>query len=210
MKKCTKCGEEKSLDDFSKDGRRADGSLRIKSACKPCRSLRMKKTRERGKADQRLTFVEEVEGQENVIPSCRKALYLCSCGNTTLASKNDVKAGNTSSCGCKNIEAVREASITHGQYDHPLYNKTKAANSRAKAHSQSGRLYALQIEQLFDSHGWCCYYCDTQSVDPSVMTLDHVVPFALGGENTIQNCVPACAACNSSKNNRPESEFNNE
>ena len=136
----------------------------------------------------------------------RKALYLCKCGNTVTAVKCSVATGNTSSCGCRKTEA----NTTHGQSNHPIYYKVDRANRSAEKHGQSDRLDVLQVKQLFDSHGWCCYYCGKQSVDTSVMTLDHVVPFARGGENTIQNCVPACAACNTSKGNKVESEFNNE
>ena len=40
-----------------------------------------------------------------------------------------------------------------------------------------------------------CAYCGVQGN----MTMDHVVPLSKGGEHTIDNIVPACAPCNSSK-----------
>jgi len=36
MKKCTKCGEEKLIDEFNKNGKNKDGSVRYKSRCKVC------------------------------------------------------------------------------------------------------------------------------------------------------------------------------
>ncbi len=41
-----------------------------------------------------------------------------------------------------------------------------------------------------------CAYCFRK---PKRLTLDHVVPLIRGGSNAIENCVPACATCNSSK-----------
>ena len=43
-----------------------------------------------------------------------------------------------------------------------------------------------------------CHYCDRQ-VDPRELTLDHIVPLVRGGRSTRGNCVPACKACNSAK-----------
>lgn len=124
----------------------------------------------------------------------------------------------------KDREAGRRA-VAKERADNALYNakirgraqrgmgliyKRDKANGRAAKYDLDQRLSRSSLKNLFDSHGWCCYYCDVQSTDPSVITLDHVVPFARGGQNTIQNCVPACAACNSSKGNKTESEFNND
>ncbi len=41
-----------------------------------------------------------------------------------------------------------------------------------------------------------CAYCFRK---PKRLTLDHVVPLSKGGSNAIENCVPACKTCNSSK-----------
>ena len=47
--------------------------------------------------------------------------------------------------------------------------------------------------------GGRCHYCE-QKFDPDTLTMDHVVPIARGGTSTQGNVVPACTACNSSKN----------
>lgn len=38
----------------------------------------------------------------------------CSCGNTATVRAGDLKSGNTKSCGCRRMEALRKASIRHG------------------------------------------------------------------------------------------------
>jgi 5-methylcytosine-specific restriction endonuclease McrA len=40
-----------------------------------------------------------------------------------------------------------------------------------------------------------CHYCQ-KSVEPSQLTLDHIVPLARGGQSTPGNVVPACRDCN--------------
>ena len=48
---------------------------------------------------------------------------------------------------------------------------------------------------LLRAYGGRCAYCAA----PGKMTLDHVVPIALGGGHTATNVVPACAPCNLKK-----------
>jgi 5-methylcytosine-specific restriction endonuclease McrA len=52
-------------------------------------------------------------------------------------------------------------------------------------------------ELLASYHGFCIY-----CLAPAT-TRDHVVPLSRGGRNDIENLVPACASCNSSKHNTP-------
>lgn len=53
----------------------------------------------------------------------------------------------------------------------------------------------LEVVQLFDCS---CVYCGSKHN----LTVEHVIPIALGGTNNISNIVPACASCNSSKQDR--------
>lgn len=206
-KKCKKCGEIKALSEYGNRGKRVDGSLKIRLDCKPCESARIRAVAERGKRDQRLTFVREIEGQDNVTSWLRKSLFSCSCGGERVTYRHSVRNGLTSSCGCKGKEAAEVTLATHGESGHPLYHKSMSANSKAKRLGVEGFILPSGIQQLFDNHGWCCYYCGLQSTDHGVMTLDHFVPYALGGSNTIQNCVPACTCCNSAKCDRDPKEF---
>lgn len=49
-----------------------------------------------------------------------------------------------------------------------------------------------------------CVYCDLQSYK---LTLDHLVPPALGGTNESRNLVTACVACNSAKQQKTTRQF---
>lgn len=61
-----------------------------------------------------------------------------------------------------------------------------------------------------------CYLCGTKcapmshpsSVDPSGLTLDHVIPLAHGGSNRNENLRVCCFSCNRAKGNAvPESHW---
>jgi hypothetical protein len=47
--------------------------------------------------------------QDRTLWSC-----LCLCGKKTIVNASSLRSGNTSSCGCLQIERIREAKITHG------------------------------------------------------------------------------------------------
>jgi len=51
-----------------------------------------------------------------------------------------------------------------------------------------------------------CQYCG-ESLPPSELTLDHVVPRSRGGNSTWENLVACCHACNRRKGNRLLSEI---
>ena len=53
---------------------------------------------------------------------------------------------------------------------------------------------AKERKALFAEYLGLCAYCTRPA-----KSLDHVVPLAKGGTNAIENCVPACKYCNSSK-----------
>lgn len=62
------------------------------------------------------------------------------------------------------------------------------------------RRYIRYAEQraLFDAWGWRCAYCgkETRFLEP-----DHVEPLSRGGDDTIENLIPACGRCNGQKSN---------
>lgn len=56
---------------------------------------------------------------------------------------------------------------------------------------------------LIETFGAVCLKCGaTES-----LTLDHVVPVALGGENTIENAQILCHSCNASKGHRSSADY---
>ena len=75
------------------------------------------------------------------------------------------------------------------------------ANWRHSRRAQFAGAYitAKQWAELVDQHEGRCAYC---GVSPNVLTQDHVVPVNRGGAHSIDNIVPACQPCNSSKGDK--------
>lgn len=51
---------------------------------------------------------------------------------------------------------------------------------------------------VFKRDNYHCQYCE-KSLTYSQITIDHIVPRSLGGNNTFENCVAACYDCNRKK-----------
>ena len=59
-------------------------------------------------------------------------------------------------------------------------------------------------EKIKESQRGVCYYCGET---PAELHKDHLIPIALGGDNTASNVVGACMKCNCSKGSKTEEEF---
>jgi 5-methylcytosine-specific restriction endonuclease McrA len=68
-------------------------------------------------------------------------------------------------------------------------------NSRALRKGDAHRLTAADVEWMYATYGTNCLACDS----PDKPTIDHVVPYALGGTNTRDNIQPLCLPCNNQK-----------
>ena len=77
-------------------------------------------------------------------------------------------------------------------FPHPDYYKF---NLIAMTSSEAKRLWRRGIKEHFDH---TCVYCG-KSYDLSQLTIDHVHPRSLGGNDTTANCVCACRRCNQLK-----------
>ena len=58
---------------------------------------------------------------------------------------------------------------------------------------------------LYIRHQFRCCYCgtDLRTSEPSELTLDHLLPRSLGGDNSNDNLVLACRSCNSARGAKP-------
>lgn len=58
---------------------------------------------------------------------------------------------------------------------------------------------------LFNRDNWQCQYCNVK-LDKNSVTIDHIIPRAMGGQTSWKNCVVACKKCNLKKGSKPLSE----
>ncbi|MDB4770921.1 hypothetical protein OAG60_02475 [bacterium] len=182
-KTCNECGVTKAITEFHKCGKKVDGSPKFQPACKPCRNAAIKKSREKGKANIRLTFIEELPNQDHIRPSVRKARFLCECGNEHIAGKDDVKRGSTSQCKECNANGTSERNTTHGLTDHPLYGTwsmmiNRCYNPKADDYSHYGG-QGIGVEPLWkDNPVMFAFYCErVLGPKPEGYTLDRINPY---------------------------------
>lgn len=96
----------------------------------------------------------------------------------------------------RNREKSRKA-IARWKRDHPEYGQQKRGRRRARLlNAEINDLTIAEWREILETWQYKCAYCDTE---PEVLTLDHVVPLARGGNHTRTNVVPACFDCNSRK-----------
>lgn len=69
---------------------------------------------------------------------------------------------------------------------------------RARKRSNGGSFTIQEWEELKEKYNGMCAYCGN---NPGT-TADHVIPVAKGGSSFIENILPACISCNSSKQDK--------
>lgn len=167
-KTCTKCGEVKPVDAFAKDKTKRDGRY---PSCKSCRL---------------------VYGEAN-----RAALLAY---NQRWRAENPEKmraAVNRWHAGHKE-QALRQAAAWKQAHPEEVlaYKRSRGSvdeqRRRARKASAGGTYTAAEWRALCAALGNRCLACG--SAGP--LTVDHVVPLAMGGSNGVENLQPLCNPCN--------------
>ena len=92
----------------------------------------------------------------------------------------------------------------------PFKLDTHRAHRRALKYGVISTLTDQEWKEIFQSNDACsvCGVQLTLEVNKSnTLSLDHRIPLNRGGNNTKENCIPACWNCNRSKGDRTEKEF---
>lgn len=64
---------------------------------------------------------------------------------------------------------------------------------------------AVRLE-VYERDNYTCQYCGGK-FSPELLSIDHLIPVSLGGQNEITNYVTCCRSCNSRKRNIPLEQF---
>lgn len=90
---------------------------------------------------------------------------------------------------------------------------------RIRERLRASKLKRREVEGFHSFQDWItllkeyenrCFYCNdkmTKYVGPKQRTRDHIIPLAKGGTDDIDNIVPACRSCNSSKGIKLQGDF---
>lgn len=77
----------------------------------------------------------------------------------------------------------------------PELAQAQGRTRRARMQAAPGAHTAAEWRACVERYGRRCFYCGASSA----LTADHIIALARGGSNAIENIVPACRRCNSSK-----------
>lgn len=220
---CSSCKESKSFSEFS----------RSRSPCKACRVIASRKYRkehpekvretnrkweranpEKRKA-QRVRYVQK--NKEKILVQAKK--YRDSKRRTNADSvlayhrawrqKNPKKVAlYAKKYRESNPEKVREFCRAWSKQNLEWWRLKSHRRRAQKTNSMLEAITDRDIELKFSLWHYHCAYCLLpQELLPAKLTIDHVVPLCRGGQHTIDNIVPACSRCNSSKGKKLVSEW---
>jgi 5-methylcytosine-specific restriction endonuclease McrA len=195
-KRCTRCLEWKPESEYYRDRTKLDG---LKSQCKDCRRIykREYRRRMRALAQIRLKRVTRRIWQPQVRLEDRIR---------ESAGFHRWRESNRARRKAYVMNYLREWHREHPNVrlpwhvSHPELLTAQRQVRRADAAGVAvNDLSAAEWRWLCEVYDHRCAYCGAQGVD---LTLDHVVPLAQGGRNTLSNVVPACRDCNTDKGAR--------
>lgn len=209
MKTCSKCGDSKPFDQFSKDRRSKDG---CQPKCKSCNRAYYLANRER--IARRDGAYRKANRQK--IAQRNRSYYEANRERIAEQKRDYYRANVTEHV--ERVRAYRKANPYRWAEYQRVYReanlekvnervrKWRQANlhkGRESEHRRRARK-ACAVPQRWQVHDvlpFCCYWCGANLRAYGVTShLDHVMPISLGGPAVPSNEVMTCQACNLRKN----------
>jgi 5-methylcytosine-specific restriction endonuclease McrA len=199
-KVCRGCGVQKSLAEFYKHPRMADGHL---NKCKVCVSARVRENR-RERLEQYDLYEKTRANLPNRVGARRK--YQEEHKEEISEYKKGWAADHEEKVAASKLayyEREREEVIARSKKwaeSNPEKVRQAKANNRRKRraarHASPGIFTAEEFEALCESYGNRCLACGETK---AALEADHVVPLTKGGSDSISNIQPLCGSCNRKK-----------
>ncbi|WP_169053948.1 HNH endonuclease [Agromyces sp. H66] len=214
MKRCTRCGETKALDDFPRDKRRRDDRA---SSCRECdrerkaryraenadkvreqqaryRAENADKIRERSREYSRRRVASGRDAEDTRRKHARRAAR----SDAEIAADR----ARLRPDGLKRCRTCREPLPLAAFGDDRSRPDALRASCRDCAAARAARRYlGVYLDDWERRDLWTCAYCGGPFSD-----VEHVEPVSLGGLDVPENTVPACWSCNrgpGGKHDRP-------
>ncbi len=199
VRRCTKCGEEKALAEFTANKRASQGA---NNWCKPCYRAYSKayyaKTRSRRREQARTLRAANAE-ERNERGRMWREQNPDYDRNWYMENRNEVRARSRARYWKDPAAAIRAA--VDWAKRNPAKTNARNARRHARKRGAPGRgISGAEWQQLIDDAVGVCPYC-SQKTDR--LEVDHIAPLALGGAHDINNAVAVCYSCNRSKKATP-------
>jgi 5-methylcytosine-specific restriction endonuclease McrA len=219
-KMCARCRETKPLEDFPKNRCKPDG---YDATCKACRSEYAREYRlnnperfARYRQQQVETNIENLRKSNRDWYARNREAVMARTNEWRRNNPEKVKAiaerrRKTHSDRVKaeqrkskqrayaaDPQKFIERALAWTKQNPDAYRAIKRRRKARKRGSQEGAHSAQEWQELKARYDYRCLCCGKQ--EPEIeLTVDHVVPVALGGSDHISNIQPLCRSCNSSK-----------
>ena len=198
LKKCAKCGKEllATSEYFSKDKRSKSG---FQAFCKECNAIYRKDNK-----DKIIIYLKEYyKSHTEYFTQCKKEHYINHIEHIVQYQKEYRKANeeHLSQYKKEHYELNKEQYSTRMKVWKKL-NQTKCRESWHKRRSLKLKLPATYTSQQWVDcknyfNNQCCY-CGKETL----LTQDHFIPIVKSGGYCVENILPSCSRCNSSKGDK--------
>lgn len=235
---CTKCGTEKSIDEFNKSNRTKDGK---NNHCKQCTRDYMNSKREIYKDNQKKYYEENKEQiskqkkeryqKDKDIIKAQVKKYRDTNKDKILERNRRYRANNKEKVALKQkiyhrqkyLENARKILERNKEYRLKNIEKSKAYHRRYRntpkgkaiqRNAQSIRRIRriegdVTTEQMIELQKTkFCYWCN-EKIKKNDLNVDHYIPISKGGKHTISNLVASCSKCNLQKRAKDPQEYAN-
>ena len=175
MKECTKCAEDKPLDEFSRDPRKSCGR---KSQCRVCDNARRA-------AYRRANIEKEREADRAYRAANSERIAEYARGWRAENPEHGAK------WRAENPEYMAEYGARY-RAANPHINRETGYVYRARKFGFEPVVESFTVAEMvaYWGNGERCIYCDGPFQE-----MDHLIPVGLGGHHVISNVAPSCAPC---------------
>lgn len=197
-KVCGCCRDEKPTSEFRRDSTRKDG---LSSSCRTCRvsadATYRKAHTEKIKTTSAARYKANPERAKSYASAYRKAHPGASTGHMAAWRKANPEKAKAAAAAYRktNHDRVKASGIAW-RTANPERNQTKSRRHRVRKLGAAGSHTTEQWLALLATYGGYCAYCGHAA---TTLTMDHWTPLYRGGSDDIDNILPACKLCNSSK-----------
>lgn len=214
VKRCTKCGTAKALEEFNRNRARADGH---NSECRDCRRVRYQANAESIRArsqawrEANREKDRETSRQRREANRERNREYARNWREANPEKKHETdrqwREANREKARDyqqNNLNKRRE-SDQRRRTQNPEKFRAKVHKRRALLASVGGRgVTAPDMKAMIYIQQGLCAYCER---DGQKLTLDHIIPIEQNGPHDIDNACMCCGVCNSSKGARTPEQW---
>lgn len=186
MRTCTKCLEDKPLDEFYKDTSRSDGYAKI---CKTCKRQTVRDyalaNPEKIRAD-KLAWKKTPAGK-----ACEQRYY-----NNNRDDINARERQRYADDPQKILSRIHAWRIKNPDKAQAIIDRGNTKRQERLANAPINDFTHTDWLLMLAAFNYRCAYCSRTN---SRLERDHIIPLSKGGAHTASNIVPACRSCNAKK-----------